>query len=74
MNVSIAPSHEIQALKQWLEQPGNFAFSDTEAGLGEEVIGMKNVFAGKTNAGLTSKAKVRLAQKVIQNIETFLNN
>lgn len=74
MNVSIAPSHELPALKQWLEQPGNFAFSDTEAGLGEEVIGMKNVFAGKTNAGLTSKAKVRLAQKVIQNIETFLNS
>ena len=71
MNVSIAPSHEVAALKNWLEQPGNYAFSDTEAGLGEEVIGMQNVFAGKTNAGLTSMAKVRLAQKVIGNIEQF---
>ncbi|GAA2915493.1 NAD(P)-dependent oxidoreductase [Enterococcus pseudoavium] len=74
MNVSIAPSHEVPALKNWLEQPGNFAFSDTEAGLGEAVIGLPNVFTGKTNAGLTSMAKVRLAQKVIQNIENFQEN
>lgn len=73
MNLSIAPSHEVSALKNWLMQPGNFAFSDTEAGLGTEVIGLPNVFAGKTNAGLTSLAKVRLAQKVIQNIEAFQN-
>ena len=74
MNVSIAPSHEVPALKQWLSQPGNYAFSDTEAGLGEEVIGLPNVFTGKTNAGLTSMAKVRLAQKVIENIEKFQEN
>lgn len=71
MNVSIAPSHEVPALKEWLEHGDNYAFSDTEAGLGAEVIGLPNVFAGKTNAGLTSMAKVRLAQKVIGNIETF---
>ena len=74
MNVSIAPSHEVSALRKWLDQPGNYAFSDTEAGLGEEVIRLPNVFAGKTNAGLTSMAKVRLAQKVIQNIEEFQKN
>lgn len=74
MNVSIAPSHEVPALKQWLSQPGNYAFSDTEAGLGEEVIGWPNVFTGKTNAGLTSMAKLRLAQKVIENIEKFQEN
>ncbi|WP_379947403.1 NAD(P)-dependent oxidoreductase [Enterococcus devriesei] len=71
MNVSIAPSHEILALKNWLAQPGNFAFSDTEAGLGAEVIDLPNAFTGKINAGLTSLAKVRLAQKVIKNIEVF---
>ncbi|MDT2604489.1 NAD(P)-dependent oxidoreductase [Enterococcus dongliensis] len=74
MNVSIAPSHEVAALKYWLAQPGNFAFSDTEAGLGKEVIGLPNVFAGQTNAGLTSMAKVRLAQKVIENIKAFQKN
>ena len=74
MNVSIAPSHEVPALKKWLAEPGNYAFSDTEAGLGEEVIGLPNVFAGKTNAGLTSRAKVRLAQKVIANIKEFQAN
>lgn len=74
MNVSIAPTHEVPALKQWLSQPGNYAFSDTEAGLGEEVIGLPNAFTGKTNAGLTSMAKVRLAQKVIENIEKFQEN
>ncbi|MEG0627851.1 MAG: hypothetical protein RR492_02200 [Enterococcus sp.] len=41
--------------------------------MGTEVMGLPNVFAGKTNAGLTSLAKVRLAQKVIQNIEAFQN-
>jgi lactate dehydrogenase-like 2-hydroxyacid dehydrogenase len=67
MNVSIAPSHEVPALKKWLAEPGNYAFS-------EEVIGLPNVFAGKTNAGLTSMAKVRLAQKVIANIKEFQAN
>lgn len=72
MNLSIAPSHNVEALASWLDLPGTFAFSDTIAGIGESVVDRPNVFAGDHSAGLTSMAKVRLAQKVIQNIEGFL--
>lgn len=72
MNVSIAPSHEIPALLKWLDQPGNYVFSDTLAGLGQEAAGRDNVFYGSRSAGLTYLAKHRLAQKVINNVEVFL--
>lgn len=72
MNLSIAPSHDVAALADWLELPGTYAFSDTVAGIGEAVAARTNVFAGDHSAGLTSMAKVRLAQKVIKNVETFL--
>lgn len=72
MNLSIAPSHNVEALANWLKLPGTYAFSDTVAGIGESVVERSNVFAGDHSAGLTSMAKVRLAQKVIQNVESFL--
>ncbi|MGM0215983.1 NAD(P)-dependent oxidoreductase [Enterococcus sp. AZ109] len=72
MNLSIAPSHTIDDLANWLSLPNTYAFCDTVAGIGEEVANLPNVFAGDHSAGLTSMAKVRLAQKVIQNIEKFL--
>ncbi|MGF6365245.1 phosphoglycerate dehydrogenase-like enzyme [Aequitasia blattaphilus] len=73
MNVSISPSHEIPALKNWLSYSGNLALSDTPAGIGEEISDLKNVICGNRSAGLTSLAKVRLAQKVIRNIESYLS-
>lgn len=72
MNVSIAPSHQIPALQQWLRSDGNYAFSDSVAGLGSEVAGMKNACCGTRNAGLTSLAKRRLGKIVANNIEQFL--
>lgn len=73
MNVSISPSHEIPALKKWLENPKNFAFSDTAIGLGEEAAALPNAYTGTRNAGLTYLAKHRLAEKVINNVDGFLN-
>lgn len=73
MNVSISPSHEIPALKNWLENPKNFAFSDTVIGLGEEAAALPNAYTGTRNAGLTYLAKHRLAEKVINNVDCFLN-
>lgn len=72
MNVSISPSHELPALKKWLENPTNYAFSDTAIGLGEEVAKLPNAYTGTRNAGLTYLAKHRLAEKVITNVERFL--
>jgi len=73
VNVSISPSHEIPALRDWLKNKGNYALGDTVAGLGEEISGMPNAFCGTRSAGLTSLAKQRLAQKVVSNIEAFLS-
>lgn len=72
MNVSISPSHEITALRKWLENPKNYAFSDTEIGLGEELAELPNAYTGTRNAGLTYLAKHRLAEKVVNNIQNFL--
>lgn len=71
MNVSIAPSHEVAALEDWLAFEGNYALSDTKAGL-SLTKPFPNAFVGERSAGLTSAAKVRLAQKVIANIEAYL--
>ncbi|MBN7774273.1 NAD(P)-dependent oxidoreductase [Clostridium aminobutyricum] len=73
VNTSISPSHEIPALENWLKIAGNYALSDTVAGLGKEITGMPNAFCGERSAGLTSLAKQRLARKVIANIEAFLS-
>ena len=76
VNTSIAPSHEIGALKKWLKNPGNFALCDTVGGLGDpELASFPNVFCGGgPAAGTTSLAKVRLSRKVIDNIKNFLEN
>lgn len=73
MNTSIGPSHEIPALKQWLQQKGNYALCDTVAGLGEEIARLPNVFCGTQSAGMTTLAKQRLGDKVLQNLNAFLS-
>ena len=72
MNTSLSPAHEIPALRDWLQTSDNYALSDTVAGLGEEIASLPNAFCGSRPAGLTSLAKQRLGQKVIDNIESFL--
>lgn len=73
INTSIGPSHEVTALEKWLQNPGNFAFSDTAAGLGiAELKRHPNAFCAGMSAGTTSLAKVRLSKKVVDNIVEFL--
>ncbi|MGM0240050.1 NAD(P)-dependent oxidoreductase [Enterococcus sp. AZ103] len=71
-NVSLTPSHNMRAVKQWLAQPGNFVLGDTAASVGETITELDNVFVSNRNAGMTSLAKERLAKKVILNIEGYL--
>lgn len=73
MNVSIAPSHDISALRDWLEKDGNYAFSDSLTGLGPELAGLERANYGGQCSGLTSLAKERLAQIVLSNIKSFLS-
>lgn len=71
-NVSLTPSHDVGAVKQWLTQPENFVLGDTVASVDEEIVDLHNVFVSYRNAGMTSLAKERLAKKVITNIENYL--
>jgi lactate dehydrogenase-like 2-hydroxyacid dehydrogenase len=76
MNISIGPSFEIPALKGWIEKGGNYALSDSNAGLGNDAVllSMNGVISAGANntAGMTKQAQHRLGQKVIENIEAFL--
>ncbi len=51
MNLSIAPSHDVEALASWLDLPGTYAFSDTVAGIGESVVDRPMFLLGITVPG-----------------------
>lgn len=75
MNVSIAPSHQIPALQDWLGLPGTYALSDSLAALGgPEIAELPNVSAGTRSAGLTFLAKQRLGEIVVENAKRFLTD
>ncbi len=75
-NTSIGPSHDIPALAKWLEHGDNEFFCDTVAALGDntgKLLGSPHVNCINKSSGLTSQAFDRLSEKVLKNIETFLN-
>lgn len=85
-NTSIAPGHEPDALARWLEagaaaaQGGgasNAFFCDTAAAIGDPdqaaaLMANPAVHCAGKSAGSTAEAKVRLGQKVLANIATYL--
>ncbi len=76
-NTGLSPSYEVEALKKWLDNGDNRYFCDTEMALGDRdgsLISHKNVHCMKQSVGRTKQAFDRLSKKVIENIETFLNN
>lgn len=75
-NTSIGPSHDIPALTKWLEHGNNEFFCDTAAALGDNtgrLPASPHVNCMNKSSGLTSQAFERLSEKVLKNIETFLN-
>jgi phosphoglycerate dehydrogenase-like enzyme len=75
-NTSIGPSHDIPALTKWLEHGDNEFFCDTAAALGDNngrLLASPHVNCMNKSSGLTSQAFDRLSEKVLKNIETFLN-
>ena len=75
-NTSIGPSHDIPALTKWLEYGNNEFFCDTAAALGDNngrLLASPHVNCMNKSSGLTSQAFDRLSEKVLKNIETFLN-
>jgi len=75
-NTSIGPSHNIAALAKWLEHGDNEFFCDTAAALGDatgKLLASPHVNCINKSSGLTRQAFGRLSEKVLKNIETFLN-
>lgn len=75
-NTSIGPSHDITALAKWLEHGDNEFFCDTAAALGDDtgkLLASPHVNCMNISSGRTRQAFDRLSEKVLKNIETFLN-
>ena len=74
-NTSIGPGHDTEALKKWLaSDPQHYFFCDTPGAAGDpEILQFPNaVRKGPPGAGASTKALERLTQKVIDNIEDYL--
>lgn len=74
-NTSIGPGHDAQALKRWLvADPQHYFFCDSLGAAGDpSVLELPNaVRKGPPGAGGTTKALERLTDKVLANIEGFL--
>lgn len=75
-NTSIGPSHDITALTKWLEYGDNEFFCDTAAALGDDtgkLLASPHVNCMNLSSGRTRQAFDRLSEKVLKNIEMFLN-
>lgn len=75
-NTSIGPSHDILALAKWLEHGDNEFFCDSAAALGDDtgkLLVSPHVNCMNISSGRTRQAFGRLSEKVLKNIETFLN-
>lgn len=72
-NTSIGPAADLGALKQWLEDPKNLFCCDTVGALGDaELLKCANVICMNISAGRTRQAFELLSEKVLANIQSFL--
>lgn len=74
-NTSIGPSHDVEALRAWLDGGDNYFFCDTAGALGDatgELLSHPRVFCSGVSAGRTAQAFELLTSKVIDNMESFL--
>lgn len=74
-NTSIGPGHDVEALKKWLAaDPQHYFFCDTPGAAGDaDVLNFPNAIRkGPPGAGGSTKALERLTDKVLANIENYL--
>ncbi len=72
-NTSIGPSHEPEALKNWLDQGGNYFVCDTAGAAGDpdgSILAHANTICANASAGRTRQAFILLSEKVLANLET----
>ena len=74
-NTSIGPGFNVKDLKEWLKDEKHFFFGDTLNTAGDHSIWKKkNAFTiNKSSGGKTYQAFLRLGEKVLNNIYTYLN-
>lgn len=75
-NTSIGPGFDSIALKEWLNDKNHYFFGDTLATAGDPSIWeLDNAFTiNRSAGGKTYQAFLRLGEKVLNNINNFLNN
>ncbi|REA61525.1 dihydrofolate reductase [Dyadobacter luteus] len=77
INTSLGPTFEKEALAEWLKRDGSsFAIFDLE-GIGvyrSDLESAERVILYQGSSGSTAEAKKRLSQKVLSNIENYLNS
>ena len=74
-NTSIGPSHEIDAISEWLAVEKNYFVCDTEGALGDpsgQLLAHPQVFCAGVSVGRTRQAFVLLSRKVLDNIRAYL--
>lgn len=74
-NTSIGPSHDVEALQEWLDGGDNYFLCDTAGALGDDTGSLlchPRVFCAGSSAGRTVQAFELLTSKVIKNLELFL--
>lgn len=76
-NTSIGPSHDLPALENWLAQGNNEFFCDMEGALGDptgQMLKNPHVNCMYVSTGRTRHAFIRLSEKVLANMKTFLDS
>lgn len=72
-NTSIGPSHDVDALAEWLSHGDNEFFCDTAAAIGSDaLLSHPHVNCMNISSGRTKQAFDRLSEKVLANMDTFL--
>ena len=72
-NTALSPSFDIKAMEKWLSNHENHYYCDTLMAVGnEDFLSLPNVHCAKQSAGMTKQAVERLNQKVIHNMEQYL--
>lgn len=73
-NTSIGPGFNVDALREWLKDEYHFFFGDTLATAGDpKIFDLPNAKTiNRSSGGMTYQAFIRLGDKVLQNIYSFL--
>ncbi|MEO2064191.1 MAG: NAD(P)-dependent oxidoreductase [Christiangramia sp.] len=74
INTSLGRPFALDAFENWLQTEGNFAIFDGDAmaSLPEKFSGYDQVISNKVSAGWSLQTKNRLSEKVIENIQEYI--